>query len=286
MIQQDALRLTPEDKRDFKLGGLFPQIRKDEIPENYSLSHLKIKDQGETDQCTAYAVSSVSEDQEGIPLDPFYQFAATKRLDKDPDAWGADIRTALKSAVEYGSSPMIANPGSLLDPYSPASEQARAIASRFENFKEKKGLAMEHRKKSYFSVDGRHDLFDNIRIALWQNRADKCSVVAGIKWRRAWTERGLSDDSERGWISENNGPGFGHAFKICGYGYRGDAGENYLLLQLSNGERFGSNGMFYLPREIANEELTYGAYMFKDIEPWKVRSPKLWGFFSGLGICS
>ena len=58
----------PVDERDFQFGQLFTLPSLDEIPHEFYVSKpLKIKDQGDSDLCTAFAATSVSEDQEAIP---------------------------------------------------------------------------------------------------------------------------------------------------------------------------------------------------------------------------
>ena len=65
-IEVHGLLTLPTDERDFSLAGFFDQINIDAIPQgNFRVSTpLKIKDQGNTDFCSAYAVTGVSEDQE------------------------------------------------------------------------------------------------------------------------------------------------------------------------------------------------------------------------------
>ena len=58
-----------------------------------------IEDQKGSDYCTAYAVSTISEIQEGIDLDPLYAFAKIKQIAGDWKPWGADLRSACKGIV-------------------------------------------------------------------------------------------------------------------------------------------------------------------------------------------
>ena len=61
------------DSRDFKIEEICGFM---ELPEeDFTVSDpLKIKDQGGTDMCVAFAATAVSQDQEGVILSPEYLF--------------------------------------------------------------------------------------------------------------------------------------------------------------------------------------------------------------------
>lgn len=254
-----GLRILTEDTRDLKLGALYKQINIEEVPNlNFNVAApMKIKDQGDTDYCSAYAVTSVSEDQEGVELLPEYQFFKTKQLMGD-DEWGADLRTACKVPVKFGSLPL-------------------------KGYEDKKGLTREeilnpktwptfcdfaasvYKKEVYLAITGRYDLFDNIRTTLWQFKDEHRSIVVGAEWHSQWTEakKGMID-------TEHYTGGFGHAFKIFGQAIFD--GVPYLTAELSNGTEIGDGGIFFFPREVVNKEIApYGAYMFKDISPERAK---------------
>lgn len=248
-----GLRETPEDPRDFSRTAVFGAIPREELPKvDFIVSEpLKVKDQFESDKCTGFALTAVSEDQEGIELSPFYQFAKTKQVMGEYESWGADLRSACKSAVKFGSIEQREEP-----------EDSSGDPKNFSNWNiwpvylEK--LALKHKKQSYFKVDGGHDKFDNLRAALWQHRAEKRSIFTGCTWRKGWTY------AQEGIIpKEESEPAFGHAFKIYGQKYRN--GEPYLMAQLSNGEQIGDRGIFYFPREVVNRDFNFSAYMFMDM---------------------
>ncbi len=252
---QNSLRILPQDGRDFSLGAVFPQIKLEDVPkEDFVVATpLNIKDQGETDECSVYALTSVSEDQEGVELLPEFQFFKTKEIAGNPDDWGADLRDACKSAVIYGSLP--------LDGFKMLKGITRSAILRKESWPEHAGeVAKFHKKETFWSVTGKYDVFDNIRVALWQHRANKCSILTGAMFRNEWIE------SQNGIIPKQYGDnGFGHAFKI--FGQKNIDGELYLMAQLSQGAYVGDGGIFYFPRSVVNKEIgPYGIYMFKDIK--------------------
>ena len=258
----NSLWETPKDERDFKLGAVVGHAQPMNLPDEYTVAEpLVIKDQGEgTDMCTAYALSSVSEDEEGVVLDPFFTFGATKFITGNKDEWGADLRSAAKSAVAgagpYGfleakNIPRIINPATMDD---------RNAAADFSLITSEEEIeARKHAKKSFFAVDGSGDLFDNMRSAMWQTRAEKRSIFTGCNWRVSWKYAldGIIDHAP----AEQT---FGHAVKAFGF-FKDNKGVERIKLQLSNGKRIGDGGLFYPNRETLNQAFTFGAFTFLDI---------------------
>ena len=264
-----GLQALPKDDRDFSFGAIFGLPKLEELPDEYSVAKpLKIKDQGYSDMCTAYALTAVSEDQELVELNPFYTFGKTKQIMGEWESWGADLRSACKSAVNYGFIPA---DGIIKVP----DDEDRDKAANWENWpQETDQEAARHKKRSYFGVTGQYDTFDNLRATLWQNRAEERSVIAGCVWRNEWTQAG------GGIIPRSYGDrGFGHAFKV--FGWKKIDEELYLIAQLSNGAEIGDGGIFYFPRDTVNKEFTFGLFTFKDMpreEAEYLHKKKLAGF--------
>ena len=240
------------DDRDFSLGAMYdtPVIIPDQ---DFIVAPIvKIKDQESSDLCTSYALTAVSEDQEGIELSPEFTFAKTKELMGTWQTWGASLRDACRSAVKIGFLEQQSSPYVL-------SRDGRNTVANWENWDKKYDMdAISHKKEAFFSVDGQYDMFDNIRATLWRWRNEKRSIATGIKWRSEWT------DTKAGVLPIEYGLGqYGHAFKVCGQ--KNIFNKWYLIAQLSNGTSIGNQGMFYMPREVVNKEFNYGAYMFKDL---------------------
>lgn len=249
-----GLKVLHEDPKDFLLGSVFDQIKIETVPRaDFEVAKpFRIKDQGETDFCSSYAVTSSSEDQEGVELLPEYTFFHTKLLMDDFESWGADLRTACKSMVKFGSLPVEGHAG--------MSGLSRAEVLEKERWGKKYlSEALKYAKETYFKVTGRYDTFDNIRAALWQFRKEKRTLVVGALWRPEWTT------AYKGIVPKvYSDGGFGHAFKIFGQKLIED--EIYLMAQLSNGTDIGDNGIFYFPRAVVNKEFApYGQFMFKDM---------------------
>ncbi len=254
--------LTPlrKDKRDFKLGLAFGFQKLKDVPDTDFVvaEPLEIKDQFENDMCTAYASCAVSEDQEGVPLSPEYTFAKTKQLSGDWKEFGANLRDAAKSHTKFGALEKQVSPFHY-------PEQDRNFIANWNNWPaEYDQKAKEHQKDSFFSVDGPYDKFDNIRAALWKFKDERRSQIVGAVWRASWmTKDGVVPTS----YEKDGTP---HAFKI--FGQKTINGKLYLVAQLSNGTTIGDRGIFYVPREVANREFTYGNFMFKDIDPEQVKT--------------
>jgi len=243
-----GLRELPSDSRDFSrikvfgMGSLPPN-------EDFMVAEpISIEDQKETDFCTAFALSAVAEDQEGVDLDPLYTFAKIKQIEGDWRSWGADLRSACKAAVKFGFIKKENSPFDL-DNYS------RDIVANWENWpKELDDLAKKHRKMSYFRVDDSVDTFNAFRAALWQNKAKKCSIFTGTTWRENW------NNVKDGIIPDEPGPPlFGHAIKI--FGQKIIIGEPYLIAQQSLGKKEGDNGLLYFSRKVINRDFKYGAFI-------------------------
>jgi hypothetical protein len=236
------------------LGAIFPQGKIENVPlTDFIVAIPKgIKNQGNSDLCSGYAVTAVSVDQEGVELLPEYQFYKTKKISGDMEGWGADLRDACKSVVKYGSLPA--------QGYEKIKGLSRSRVVSDETWEDAMdGIANLYKKETYFSITGKYDTFDNIRLALWENIDRKSSIVTVAKWRTEWLY------AEGGIIPESYGNnGFGHAFKI--FGQKNINGQLYLVAQLSQGEEYGDKGIFYLSRSVVNREIgKYGLYMFKDI---------------------
>lgn len=245
-----------EDERDFSFGSVYGLPELSDLPSKYKTSDpLKIKDQGDTDLCTAFAITSVSEDQEQTTLSPEYQFAMTKQIIGKPDGWGADLRSACKAIVKFGSLPDFRVPDDL------KLNGNRDKIADWTNWPKGIGLyAKTHRKKSYFKIPSHMLPFDAMRAVLWQTRKEERSIFTGASWQTQWTT------ANGGYVNDADGvPSYGHAFKIFGW-------ENeYLLAHLSNGTEVGDHGLFYFHRNAVNKVFTFSGYTLQDIDPEKAK---------------
>lgn len=253
-----GLNPLPEDKRDFSHDAVFGSIKKEELPAiDFVVSEpLGIKDQGETDFCTAYATCASSEDQEGILLNPEFIFMMSKVLSKNLNAYGQDLRVIMKAHCKFGTIEQQYFPF----PYDNSTPRNVIVDPKNWDLNNLSGLAYEHRKNSFFIVDGPYDIFDNFRSSMWMHKEELKSISTGAGWRDSWTKApgGVIED-----IDYSNEPESPHAFKI--YGQKTINGVLYLIAQLSNGIDIGDQGLFYFPRGVVNREFKFGAFMFNDM---------------------
>jgi len=236
-----GLRPLKKDKRDFQLGALFFLPRLDELPESFELTtQFPIKNQGQTDYCSAYASCGMSEIQEKVELYPEYSFALSKEVSGDPDAWGQDLRSAMKSHTKYGA---------IAQKHAP--EAQNGDLRRFSSYPITwLTYAKNHQKQSYFKITGQHDSFDNIKASIFKH---KSAVCIGVIW--GWS---IGDYILNTVVAE----GFGHAMYVTGWD------EDGLIVVNSYGERAGKNGKHRMTRNVINAFVPrFGAMMMIDIPP-------------------
>lgn len=262
-----GLRELPKDNRDFPLGALFGVLPLDQLPEEFELTTpFPIKNQGNTDYCSAYASCGLSELQEQVELYPEWSFACSKEISGNHDAWGQDLRSAVKAHTKYGGMPV-----------EHTSEGQNGDLRRLSSYPDEYlTIAQKHLKSSYFRVDGSYDSFDNIRAAIYKHRNDKQGVIIGVIWSWNTSDYVLKNPQDTGW---------GHAVYITGWNKEG------LIMVNSYGESAGKNGKHILTREVVNAFVPrFGAYMLVDMpadEAQDLIARREWvlaGFFGKLYI--
>ena len=242
-----GLRPTPKDDRDYKLGALFQLPELSKLPENFVLEGFNIKNQQDSDFCSGFAVTGLSELQEGVELSPEYQFALSKIISGDIEEWGQDARTAMKTAVKLGSLEKSQAPYSL----------ENKDTSFLRDPKNWPGDLMEkakkHQKSVYIRVSGKYDAFDDIRASIYKWRDERRGVALGINF--SWPSNQI--------ILDDVGPGFGHMVYVAGW--KTVNGVPYLVMVNSWGKEAGEQGTHLLSRNVVNYyDDMYGAYMFVD----------------------
>ncbi len=248
-----GLTKSKPDSRHFRFGSLYTLPKLSEIPEEFEVGIPRfIKDQGATDYCTAFASAAVSEDQEGVDLDPYYQFYLGKIIQGEPESWGCDLISMAKSLTKHGSLERKLSPVSLETP------RETILDPKTWDKVDLEGVEC-HKKASFMIVTGPYDIFDNIRATLWKSKVLGLnqSIFTGVVWATEWGE------SPDGIIDVGHLGQSGHAFKI--YGTSIKKGKVMLKAQLSNGPKFGDEGMFYFSREVVNEQFQYEAIIFTDV---------------------
>lgn len=257
---QESLHKLTKDDRDYGLGYAYPVPKLSELPLGtwHVKEPLEIKDQGDTDCCSAFSGTAVAEDHEGLALEPGYTFGKTKQIIGRFDLYGADLRSLMQAGCKFGFLPKWQSPFSV-------GVNGRDFCADWKNW-DNLGLdelAAPHKQGSFFdAIKGfPYDTFDSIRAALWQHREEGDTIETGSLWYNEWYY------GEKGIIPPKYGAPIGaHAYKIFGQEL-GQDGILRLGLQNSYGVKFGNNGIFYMDRATANKELgPYGIFMWKDID--------------------
>lgn len=240
-----------EDTRDLKLGVVYDLPKLEDLPKKFSLGvKVKVKDQKNSDFCTAFASCTVSEIQEGVELSPEWIFAVGKMIEGgNPDTFGLELRTICKAHQKHGCIEKKDAPFSL-------ENKDPKFLRRIENWDVRLfDKAIVHKKESYFDVKGPYDSFDDIRASMYKF---KDGVLLGVVW--SW-------DTSQTYINEISDKGDGHALAVA-VGWDGD----YLIVRNSWGQKAGKKGDHYIHRKVINHFVNmYGAYMFSDISPEKAR---------------
>lgn len=262
---REGLKTLPKDERDFSSSRVFGSAKLPTLPPSLFVgTPFSVKDQGDSDFCTAYASTAANENHEVVELSPEYLFAQAKKLEGGYTSWGCDLRTVCKAWTKVGCIPQSIAPLSLKTHH-------RNECANWENWPhELDWKAAEHRQKSYVAISGPYDTFDNIRVSLMQHKDEQSPVLTGALWRQSWTE------APGGVIPKHyETQGFGHAFLIRGW--MEIMGETMLWLQLSNGDAIGDKGFYYMPRSVANQELVFGNFQFVDMPKEKAATLNAWG---------
>jgi hypothetical protein len=247
-----ALKKLPADGRDLLFGSIFTLPTVESLPDNFVVGQpLVIKDQKNTDYCSCFSSTSVSEDQENVVLDPLWQFMKSKVIEGDPNGFGCDLRSVAKSFTKFGSIEATQSPYNIDTP--------REIIVNPSSWKDKNYdfLAEKHIKESYAFVSGSGDFFDNIRATMFHGK--KQSVVFGMDFCVGWLM------CPGGIVDSLGMPVSGHAIKL--FGWQTINGQPYMLAQLSNGTDIGANGIFKLSRTVINAQQGYGAVTFTAYDP-------------------
>lgn len=246
-VPKGGVKRLKYDKRDYDFKKTFGVTKStlELLPETLNRVPLSIKDQQFTNFCTGYGVSAASEYQEGIELSPEYQTAKIGQIYGQPILNGAEPRSALKSAVTYGSLPQS------LSPYRLNQDGQEKVANWDAWPEALDQLAAKHKKKRYYRVTYGYpddlDVFDSIKIGLWFAKESKGVVVAFGNWYEEWNHA-----QPKGIVSVPQTQSYSrHCYLFIDW--KQIDGKEYLVAQLSSGTLFGDRGLLYFSREAVNE---------------------------------
>lgn len=252
LIKNQNLKRSSFDARDYslfkskKFGSVFDNLKA--MPkEGLGRRPQWVKDQGDTNYCTAYGVSSASEYQEGIELSPEYQAAREGQLAGSPIVNGCDMRTALSSAVKFGALP---SPAPLRFPDTEGEHDGWIKPALPQSFPSALDSQAEpHKKGSYYAVTfgGREDLdaFDSARVALWFGHPTNAVIIAGGFWFNEFNY-----PQKSGLVGNPTKPITRHCYLIIAW--KIIEGIEVIGIQSPQGKDHGDGGLIWLTREQFN----------------------------------
>lgn len=248
MIQNGLQRLE-KDSRDLNTGALlqFPPLS--ELPEEYYIEPLSIKDQnadGNFDFCAGCAGAGMIEPKEEAVLYYPYLWAAAKyESGQDISSFGVDIRSVGKALTKWGVPELKDVPASVL---ALTADERRD----FKNYPQSlRDLASKHKAQTYmFLTKEQGDVYNAAKLNMWKFRDSRQQIIFGCDW--SWN---LSDFE----LTGTNIEGFGHALWSCGWG------KNGLRVVNSAGKTAGRMGTHSMSRETFNLAVSrYGALIIVD----------------------
>lgn len=251
MIPHGLNRLPP-DPRDFKLGEIINLPELSTLPETFSLGVPTILNQledGNNDYCSAYSTCGGAKFEDNVDFYPPFVFAASKDETKDPESFGQNMRDILSAWCDYGCAPLVSIPDSVKH----LTQDQRRYFSNYPD--DLKRTAQTYLKKTFFTVTGQYDLYDNIRATLYyysqQNK--KQPIYLGLTWHWDLSQYILDIVSDSG---------TGHMMYIIGWDKDG------LEIVNSAGIEAGKNGEHRIEREAVNYYGSeYGCMTLVDMSP-------------------
>lgn len=246
MIPNGISKLTKEDKeanRPYAVGAIFT-VKGVDIPETYRNlpKPLEVVNQAiaedANDECAGCASATVSEPQEGLPIDPhFHWMLARQRAGMKEADFGCNLRDIAMTLVKAGSLEKSQSPFSF--------DRGRNFIQNPANWDIPNLLkkSVLHKKGSVVWVKPENgmDAYDMYRTSVL--KFDKMykkphGAVLGIVWGYGYEE----------YLREPVENGTGHAIAVIN-GWDGD----YALMQNSYGTKMGKDGIQRIHRSIINK---------------------------------
>jgi hypothetical protein len=278
-----ALRPARKDPRDrlFGFHRVFGAAPLADLPGDFDVdAGLTMPDQnaaGDDTECTAYTVTDMAADQDGIAYEPDIQYAKTLLvMGARPDQQGADLRAAFKSGVAFGFLPKSSVPEALRDLPQEATSDWKTWPPGLD------AVMAGHRKPAYFPIAGPYDFFDNVRSAMrvaFVAHGEKRPVGMGTPWYAEFGSvgrDGILEEHPEEIVSW-------HAYKVSGFATRNSRGrlirdgEVFLKIKAWQGRGYGDGGYVYMSRSLASLVMRpWGTYagMYQDVSQGTIEDLK------------
>lgn len=276
-MPKNGTRPAELDPRDYSFHQTFGSVVSILLPSEYSVDNgVTMPDQieeGNPYSCTAYTVTDLGTDQDGVIYSPEYTYMKTLFIQGlPPETNGSDMRPAMKTAKVYGLLPKMNMPIDLLG----KGEDYTANISHWPVDLDKISGLLEHRKADYYNVydDGGLDWLDSLRSALWLNKNDKRGICIGTPW--VWSSAPAGFLTENFIYDGNPQSVAWHCWAIKGW--TTIEGVPYLVGKPWQGKNYGANGFVYVSRETINKVMKIrgsAAFTIADARPEDVRTIQL-----------
>lgn len=241
------------DVRDFTLLET-----EENLPKNFDLGVLKIKDQGTAFTCVAHVVSEMIEWHHFQETHQYTEFSTEfiygcRNIGDVDDCYigeGMHIRDALKAAQTYGDVIRSILPGN-----HNCKAAMKSVSSQFDKLQP---LAYDNRISTYYKIHTDAELMTSI----YRNGP----VIAGMKWIDSY-----KTDIHGNLFVKKSSKYSGHAVMITGWT------NNSWIIQNSWGSFWGDKGRFYITRLVDLDDVFFELYgVTDDIESVKIpQKPKI-----------
>lgn len=214
---------------------------------DFMLDIQGIKDQKDSDFCTAFCTSEAIGNQVGIPMSAEYQTAQIGKLAGAPIFGGADPKLALKAGT-IGCLPQTNSPFS----FERDGFQTPALWQSYNANLDP--IAALYKRAGWYNVlfggPNDYDAYDMTCLALNDARADNAPIMGFGFWYNEWTEA-ANNPACKGIMPVPTTPVSRHAY-LSAVGLQTIGGEQKIVAQLSQGEDFGDKGLCYYGRDAWN----------------------------------
>ena len=231
------------------------------LPKTLGRVRRIVKNQYDSQSCTAHTVTSCSEYQEKIALSPEWQWAQTCKKLGTFIPPGSDPRTAMKIAVDMGSLP------AELSPLTFAFGNYQEVGNWRNYPRTLEDKAEPQKKAAYVRPPSFGDAFDSIRQALLRGEQKNQTVMMFGGWYDIWMGETIP-------VFETPLLGL-HAYLAVDFDTIN--GIDCLVIQNSYGEDAGIGGFQYMPREACNRSMGVrgaGYFVYEDLTPEQIANAK------------
>lgn len=229
------------------------------FPQSLHRKRRTVLDQYETNFCTEYGEATSGSYEQERDFSGEWETAAAGIYLGAPIMNGADPYPSMQVPTIMGYLPQEVSPFSLI-------EKGPEFVAQWKNWpSELAAIASQYRSKLIpYYIDGPHDIFDNVRNALYQAfLANEKGVVKAFGfWYESWNEQAENISSAvKGRIrcpDMNEQPVSRHRYTFIDFD-TDIVGAPVLVAALTQGEDFGDRGFLYFDRKTINQVFAHSS---------------------------